>query len=126
LFNEKNNEIVWTETLGQVHAMLEGWLGPRRKGTVEDGYRDTMRLTLHIISRAGFGVALSWPEEPKQLTENGEPMAKRSNDTPPPSHRMSFFDALSSLLTNIFLIFLIPRVILSTSPAPADRSGNSI
>lgn len=54
-FSEKNNELVWNETLHQTQAMLEGW--NRHGGLASEVAKDTMTMTLNVISRAGFGVS---------------------------------------------------------------------
>ncbi|KAL9629235.1 MAG: hypothetical protein Q9164_006964, partial [Protoblastenia rupestris] len=62
-FSEKNNHLVWKETLDQSQAMVNSWLGEDKQmsKTIRTIGDDAMRLSLHIISRAGFGVRLSWP-----------------------------------------------------------------
>lgn len=54
-FSETNNELVWNETLYQTQAMLEGW--NRHAGLASEVAKDTMTMTLNVISRAGFGVS---------------------------------------------------------------------
>jgi cytochrome P450 len=55
-FNEDNNQLVWRETLDQAQSLLKIWLD--RQADVSAGQavaRDLMQLSLHIISKAGFG-----------------------------------------------------------------------
>ena len=90
-FSEKNNGLVWQETLDQTMAMVGRWFdGPHatQSRTLSTIAEDAMRLSLHIISRAGFGVPLEWPkngedgEQPGDKLENG--------------HTMTYTDALGS------------------------------
>jgi cytochrome P450 len=62
-FTEKNNHLVWAESLHQAQSMVESWVGidGARNKTIGKVADDTMRLSLHVISRAGFGVRLLWP-----------------------------------------------------------------
>lgn len=106
-FTEKNNHMVWTESLHQARSMVESWLSPKEKVSkpVSDIGAAAMRLSLHIISRAGFGVRLLWPHEE---TKSG---GKAGNV--PEGHTMTYKDALSSLLENIIQAFLLPGWLLS-------------
>lgn len=110
-FTEKSNALVFKESIQQGQAMLESWVG--RSGnevrTVTDIAADTMRLSLYVISRAGFGVRLLWPHEEGV---NSEKM--------PEGHTMTYKDALSSLLENIIWLIVLPRWILSMR----DRKGD--
>ena len=117
-FTEKNNHLVWTETLEQTQTMLKGWLGKDGKGdqTVERIMDDTMRLSLHVISRAGFGRKMEWPQSEDAL-KSTEP-CKILNEEAEISegHSMSFTYALHVLLDNILFVFLIQHWILRFSP----------
>lgn len=106
-FTERNNHLVWLESLHQGQSMLAGWVGKEggKTMTVGDVSAATMRLSLHVISRAGFGVRLKWPHE--ELEEGGKvPL--------PPGHSLTYKDALSSLLENIISVMLLPRWFLCT------------
>lgn len=101
-FTEKNNLLVWRESLHQAQAMLEGWMGSsadRSSALVKHIAEDTMRLSLHVISCAGFGVRLLWPHEPEQ-------------SKPSAGHTMSYTDALSTLLENLVWVMLVKKSIL--------------
>lgn len=119
-FTEKNNEIVWAESLEQARHMLSHWEGRGRDGDglAAEVAADTMRLTLNIISRAGFGMPLGWPSQVSPLSTTHE-MAPSSGDEIPDDHRLSFKDALETLLESCLLLLLVPHGLLSTS-----RSAN--
>jgi cytochrome P450 len=91
-FNEKNNTLVFAEAVAQAQGMLRKWMGPDGKGnnTLEEVPTDAMRLTLHIITRIGFGVRLLWPGE-----------------------KMSFEHSLDTLLENLIWVLLTPKWVLS-------------
>jgi cytochrome P450 len=114
-FTEKNNALVWTESLSQAQAMLRGWVGKDGKGdvTVKDLPGDTMRLSLHVISRAGFGVKMAWPGREGEGVGIAEG-AEMSSAEIPEGHTLSYRDALESLLHNILWVLLMPRWLLST------------
>lgn len=114
-FTEKNSELVWTETLNQVHAMLKSWLQDRGEGTVHEVAEDTMTLTLNIISGAAFGMPLAWPGQSRPSSQaNGALSSQKSTNEVSPGHRMTFQDAIETVLTNIVWILLLPHVFLST------------
>lgn len=118
-FTEKNNHLVWMESLHQAQCMVQSWLGPDRVGdkTVENVADDTMRLSLHVISRAGFGVRLLWPGVEDQNTDNVgsglQGKGEQISTAIPRGHTMRYVDALDSLLHNILWVLLVPRWILS-------------
>lgn len=51
-FSEKNNELIWNETMHYAGKLCELWLGPEGKGnvTVEDPVYDFMQLAVYAIS----------------------------------------------------------------------------
>ncbi|KAI7652911.1 cytochrome P450, partial [Hortaea werneckii] len=112
-FTEKNNHLVWTESLHQAQSMLAGWIGEDGKGSgaVWDVAAQAMRLSLHVISRAGFGVRLQWPHEETQTQI-------------PEGHTLSYKDALSTLLENIIVVMLTPRWVLAHSPLRIHQDAN--
>lgn len=109
-FTERNNTLVWKESLSQAQSMMSGWMenGKEDSGTTWNVAAEAMRLSLHVISRAGFGVELSWPHEQKEA-----PI--------PEGHTMSYKDALETLLSNILWMIILPRWILRYSPLQAHK-----
>ncbi|KAH8647610.1 putative cytochrome P450 [Tricladium varicosporioides] len=51
-FTEKNNEMVWAETLHQARNMLQYWISRLSVGSTAD---DARTLSLNVLSCAGFG-----------------------------------------------------------------------
>ncbi len=123
-FSEELHGLVWTESLRQVDQMVKTWQG--RHGNSPDSMyvadlgRDTIALTLHVISRAGFGVSLSWPGQKDQV-EVTEELKSFSSEDIPKGHDMTFRDALEGTLTN-FLWFVIfpPRVLGKCNLKPTN------
>lgn len=112
-FNEKNNALVFAESCRQAQGMLMKWTGDGSKNSrVEQVPTDTMRLTLHIISRVGFGVRLLWPGEQLNDVENDRNAAYGSHK-PLEGHTMNFEHALESLLENLIWVLLTPKWLLS-------------
>ncbi|GAB7360880.1 hypothetical protein MBLNU230_g0866t1 [Neophaeotheca triangularis] len=105
-FTEKSNQVVWRESLHQAQVMVEGWMpkGVADSGPVWDVASQAMRLSLHVISRAGFGVRLTWPHEVD------------SDQKVPEGHTLTYKDALSLLLENIIVVMLTPHWLLKRSP----------
>ena len=112
-FTEKNNHLVWQESLHQAQSMMSGWLSTNdtSTGALKDVAAQTMRLSLHVISRAGFGVRLEWPHE-------------ESEKMIPEGHSLSYKDALSGLLENIVAVMLTPKLILRNSPFKLHKVAN--
>lgn len=115
-FGEKNNALVWDETIAQTQDMLETWFGKDGKGgfTVDRIMDDTMRLSLHIISEAGFGRNMKWPENEVAATEVDEgDGSKIGNSGGGEGHTMSYTFALHHLLEMILAVLLLPGWLLS-------------
>ncbi|KAK3671752.1 hypothetical protein LTR78_008297 [Recurvomyces mirabilis] len=112
-FTEKNNHLVWVESLHQAKSMMAGWVSPQitSSGPIWDIAGQAMRLSLHVISKAGFGVRLPWPHEEAEAEI-------------PKGHTLSFKDALSLLLENIIVVMLTPRWLLSNSPLQIHKTAN--
>jgi cytochrome P450 len=88
-FSEENNRLVWRETLNLSQAMLASWVGTRKSSeTVHHAARDTMRLSLEVIGRAGLGQAMRWPK----------------SETLKEGHTMSFATALEHISQNVIQV----------------------
>ncbi|OCT52974.1 putative P450 monooxygenase [Cladophialophora carrionii] len=129
-FTEKNNHLVWTESLDQASAMLSSWVGPDGKGdiTVDRVMDDTMRLSLYVISRAGFGKKLQWPsaDAKADVDANYVDKSKIHNEESDRDrgHSMSYTYAIHCLLDNILFQFLVPRWLLRHFPSANFRKAD--
>ena len=133
-FSEKNNHLVWTETLELCQAMVNRWFdgdtGKTESKTVFTLADDAMRLSLYVISRAGFGVHLQWPGTEGDH-RNGHVKTEQESIEKSPEiaqgHTMSYTDALGSLLHNTLWVLLVPRFLLSNSTTGSvyQASANS-
>ena len=121
-FNEKNNRLVWLESIRQAQAMVKGWMGGNTESsaTINTVANDCMRLSLYVISCAGFGVKLDWPgseKHEKRVTANGNlhNTVKKGPNEPEFSqnHTMNFAEALSTLLHSMVWILIFPLYLLS-------------
>ena len=114
-FSERNNRLVWTETLNQAQYMLASWVGKNGEGdkTIPKISSDTMRLSLHIISRAGFNARCLWPG----VSNIDDAIDKDAVDTNiiPKGHKMSYVDSMSILMHRLSAIILFPDRVLSKS-----------
>ncbi|KAK0338154.1 hypothetical protein LTR02_001879 [Friedmanniomyces endolithicus] len=112
-FTEKNNHLVWQESVHQANSMVASMVSAdvERSGSVWDVAAQAMRLSLHVISKAGFGVRLPWPHEEVETKI-------------PEGHTLSYKDALSSLLENIIVVMLTPRWLLGRSPLKIHKAAN--
>ena len=116
-FSEKNNHLVFAETLAQCQDMVDSWMDGEKESskTIHTIADDAMRLSLHVISRGGFGVPLKWPTKTK-ATENGHVKGEEGNTSSASvseGHTMSYADALGSLLHSLFPLIIVPKFVLS-------------
>ncbi|KXS99863.1 hypothetical protein AC578_4466 [Pseudocercospora eumusae] len=112
-FTEKNNVLVWKESLEQAQSMMAGWVGDNKtdSGTIWNVATEAMRLSLHVISRAGFGVKLYWPHE-------------QSATAIPHGHSMTYKDALETLLHSVIPLMLLPRWLMKCLPFEGLRRAD--
>ena len=129
-FTEKNNHVVWIESIRQTEAMLKACTGldGEESRTIERVRDYSMRLSLHVISYAGFGKRLSWPgaKEGRHEHKNSIKDAQGGNTSDgemSTGHTMTHAEALEVLLRYLFLVILIPRPILSKCVARLNTSG---
>lgn len=93
---------------------MAGWVDEKRQtdsGPLKDVATQAMRLSLHVISRAGFGVRLEWPHE------------ERSRQIPE-GHTLTYKEALERLLENIIVVMLNPKWVLRNSPLKIHKVAN--
>ena len=119
-FSEKNNHLVWTESLEQCQAMMNSWFdgntGKEASKTIYTLADDAMRLSLYVISKAGFGVHLMWPGvEGAHTVGHGEKYEEsiKSSSEISATHTLSYTDALGSILHDILWVLIIPPFLLS-------------
>jgi hypothetical protein len=104
-FTEKNNQLVWKETLDITQAILNSWLGSGNgEKTVQSLAKDAMRLSLEVIGRAGLGQRIEWPK----ATGKGE-----NKRLLPSGHKLNLTEALQFLLAHIFYVIAVPIWFLS-------------
>lgn len=137
-FGEHNNRMVFSESVFQAGQMVKTWmlLGQKvdthtqsangqanghsekqdRKSTAtlcSGVAQDAMKLSLHVISRAGFDVRCLWPGLP---TAGIDTEGAMSADVVPEGHTMSYVHSLETLLHRILPILIMPRWLLNTLP----------
>ncbi|KAF1848269.1 cytochrome P450 monooxygenase-like protein [Cucurbitaria berberidis CBS 394.84] len=125
-FGEKNNELVFTESLHHAQSLLGLWTGPNGNGnqTVVDPSLGAMHFALYVISSAGFDVRVVWPHEegnqasPRKTVGNSMFVGSEV----PAGHKMNYREALSELLHNIMWTQIIPPKYLPKSPIKFHRT----
>ena len=119
-FGERNNQLVFNETLHHTQSLLRLWSQKAQSSdkTVNVA-SDTMRWALYIISGAGFNVRVTWPHE--ETEGDGHTPQKPNEDSvmmgseAPEGHEMNYRQALSELLHNIMWAMMGPPKFLSKS-----------
>ncbi|KAH6643996.1 cytochrome P450 monooxygenase-like protein [Boeremia exigua] len=126
-FGEKNNELVFKESLHHAKSLIGLWTGPDGQGneTVQNPAVATMSFALFVISSAGFDVRVKWPHEEKNRTtsaESGESKSMLVGSEKSAGHNMTYREAISELLHNIMWTQIIPPKYLPFSPVKVHRT----
>lgn len=125
-FGEKNNELVFTESLHHTRSLLGLWAGHDGSGnvTITDPSHDAMVFALYVISSAGFDVRVRWPHEESQSSTE----SRNHKDSMfvgskvPEGHTMNYRDALGHLLHSFFWTQILPQSWLVKSPIKIHRT----
>lgn len=125
-FGEKNNELVFKESLHHARSLLGLWTGPNGQGneTIQDPAVATMSFALFVISSAGFDVRVKWPHEEKtraSSVESDESKSMLVGSEKSAGHKMTYREAISELLHNIMWTQIIPPRYLPLSPIKVHR-----
>ena len=103
-FNERNIRLVWAKTIEKAQLMLRSWMGDKGDAsrTIDTVEEDTTRLTLHVISFAGFGMHIAWPGlEEETGAEN------QATDESRPGTSITPAEALATLVHNVFMVVIL-------------------
>lgn len=104
-FTEQNNEIVWSESIALARDMIQYWVSKPSVNTIAP---DTRTLSLHLLSRAGFGKSFKFEGH------DGRPAANTSK---------SYKESLQLILENCVLIMALgPKFLADWKPwLPRER-----
>ncbi|KAF8472033.1 cytochrome P450 [Kalaharituber pfeilii] len=123
-FNEKNNQLVWTETVEKTKALLDHWVTPIAPSMEPPDIRtlsdDCMRLAFHVISWAGFRLKLTWPKRVSGKSFDELPSPDKTIEQ---GHSMSFQSALHYVLVWIFLLVGAPKLYMQSTPYKPHRTA---
>ncbi|KAF9803586.1 hypothetical protein IEO21_09638 [Rhodonia placenta] len=104
-FSERNNRLVWDETIGIVQELCEDvWGG--KDHVVENIVDVTIPLALFVIGTAGFGRRMSWKAEVDVSY----------------GHTMPFKDALHVISVELWIKALLPSWFIRWAPIPRIRA----
>ncbi|GLA57482.1 hypothetical protein AtubIFM55763_000851 [Aspergillus tubingensis] len=124
-FHEKNNALVWEESIQQTQDMIEQWAeaspldSTRGPGFTAECTRDDIhKLTLNVLSGAGFGVKAPFKPLPQDSLKNEDIF--RDSPTPPAGFDFTFGAVVAYMNVNIPTMALannmlpkwIPRVLV--------------
>jgi cytochrome P450 len=126
-FGEKNNELVFKESIHHARSLLGLWTGPDGQGneTVQDPATATMSFALFVISSAGFDVRVKWPHEENSRASSVDSDESKSmllGSEKSAGHKMTYREAISELLHNIMWTQIIPPKYLPLSPVKVHRT----
>jgi cytochrome P450 len=134
-FGEKNNRLVWSESIFQAEQMIYHWKVTSEKtnksksekpskslsSLISELGHDTMRLSLYVISRAGFDVRCDWPESSGDTAKEGV----MSSTYVPKGFELSYVNSLESLLHRLIALIMLPTWFLKYAPFQFLRTANT-
>ncbi len=112
LFSEKNNQLVWKQTLECCDALLSSWTSEPDK-IIRTLAKDANNLSLNVIEHAGLGQNEVWPS----FAESQVGSKKELHD----GHTMTFHTSLTSVLDHLLYIILLPKWFLANAPFQGPR-----
>ncbi|OCH86802.1 cytochrome P450 [Obba rivulosa] len=104
-FSERNNKLVWDETINVMSDLFNNVWGEKEQIEVDHIVDLTVPIALYIIGIAGFGRRMSWSDE----------------EGPAPGHKLTFKDALHTVSTDLFLKVVCPGWLLKLGPTERIR-----
>ncbi|KAF2200169.1 cytochrome P450 monooxygenase-like protein [Delitschia confertaspora ATCC 74209] len=93
-FTEKNNEIVWQQSLAQADGMLKYWTSSTKK-LIRSTHKDTKTFTLNVLAAVLFNKVYSFEGQAE------EKLDRHSDDT-----SLEYRESLSTILGSIIHIFI--------------------
>ena len=100
-FNDENNSLVWSESIGQAEEVLEHWASQRNP--ITDTVKHLRTLSLHVLSNAGFGKRYSFQE---------------AAELPKPGCQFNYRDSLEFVINHIMILLILGPGILRNRFAP--------
>ncbi|GKZ68495.1 hypothetical protein AnigIFM50267_003204 [Aspergillus niger] len=123
-FHEKNNALVWEESIQQTQDMIGQWAeaspldSTRGSGfTVESTRDDIHKLTLNVLSGAGFGVKAPFKLLPQDSLKNPEDIF-RDSPTPPTGFDFTFRSVVAYMNLHIPTMALANNMLPKWVPRP--------
>ncbi|PSR70454.1 hypothetical protein PHLCEN_2v13705, partial [Hermanssonia centrifuga] len=105
-FSERNNRLVWDETVLIMNDLFQNVWGTREEITVDHAIDITLPIALFVIGVAGFGRRITWEDDL----------------VVPPGHQMAFKDALHIVSTDVILKAVIPNWAMKLGPTKRIRN----
>ncbi|KAI0705838.1 cytochrome P450, partial [Cytidiella melzeri] len=109
-FSERNNRMVWEETVSIMQDLFDNIWGAKPEITVDHAVEITLPIALFVIGVAGFGQRMPW----------------KGGDIIPPGHKMAFKasqESLHVLSSDIVFKLIVPEWLMAYGPERVRRVG---
>ncbi|GJE92931.1 cytochrome P450 [Phanerochaete sordida] len=107
-FSERNNRLVWDETVKIMVDLFENVWGEQKVITTDHAIEVTLPIALFVIGVAGFGRQMTWQEDAKL----------------PAGHTLTFKEALHTVSTGVFVKLATPAWMLRRGLTQRMRETN--
>ncbi|KAL8917291.1 MAG: hypothetical protein Q9172_005917 [Xanthocarpia lactea] len=108
-FNDRTHRSAWTESLKRSLSLLQRW--ESMNAPIERLDTHVARLTLQVISFVCFDRSVDLPSATALETNLSK------------SHKMTYSEAISSMVENISTLFIVPPPVLRFSPFSAHKEA---
>ncbi|KAL4925351.1 cytochrome P450 [Aspergillus undulatus] len=116
-FNDKNNALVWTESIRQAREMTcywsEKYSNDERYGSsfaLPDAREDILKLSVNVICSAGFGVKLPFKPAPEGRADVAEDLFMDAV-TPASGYRFTFRSVMEYMNRSMMTVFIANGVL---------------
>lgn len=102
VINERISRTVFNESIGQTSGLLDELLGEGSAGESNRVFDMMKKITINVLSGAGMGTSVDWKDD--------------ANERPSPGYKMTYIEAVKSVINNVGGPIILPQWFLSNYP----------
>jgi cytochrome P450 len=103
VINERISKTVFSESIQQTDGLLNEVLGNGNAGETNRMFDMMKKITINVLSGAGMGMSVEWRDN--------------DNEKPKPGFKMTYIEAVKSVINNVAGPMILPQWFLSNYPS---------